>query len=396
LRQVGVIVFRRRRPDPAVPQPGKAKQLPALEHHPERLADPGPLLLLIKTIGGHQAPPPLERLPEGRPGYAMPDCALCTIFSYRLTKFRKQLILDSKPEPKRPMTVCIAAICEHDLIVVASDRMLSAGQVEFEPAPASNDKNFITKITQINAESTIMMLMAGATGFQTEIAKQMLLHIRAAEIQKKKQISVREAVDLYINFYNQEKAKKAANKFLAPLGIDFSAFHERKTEIQDETYYKLIDAMLDYSPQEIETETLITGIDADRSAHLYKLTNNIQSCHDATGFAAIGFGAVHAEFEFMRAGYSRIVPQQEAVWLTYFSKRKAEIAPGVGKMTDIYCLDRKEKKFKVLNELLIEANICALCDECEQNQRSAFMKAQNELKAFLEKKAKEIAEKHQN
>ena len=57
------------------------------------------------------------------------------------------------------MTVCVAAICGDSSIVGASDRMITAGDVEFEPPQ--------TKLW--NVSSSIAVMIAGDASLQMEI-----------------------------------------------------------------------------------------------------------------------------------------------------------------------------------------------------------------------------------
>ena len=57
----------RRRLDPFFPQAGETKRFATFQHHAERLPFPLAFLPLIKTVGGNQAAPMLERLAERIP-----------------------------------------------------------------------------------------------------------------------------------------------------------------------------------------------------------------------------------------------------------------------------------------------------------------------------------------
>jgi hypothetical protein len=57
------------------------------------------------------------------------------------------------------MTVCVAAMCDGYTILGASDRMLTAGDVQFEPQQS--------KLWAIT--SSIVAMVAGDSAFQTEI-----------------------------------------------------------------------------------------------------------------------------------------------------------------------------------------------------------------------------------
>ena len=123
-------------------------------------------------------------------------------------------------QKKRVLTTCISAICEHGLIVGASDRMVTAnrGEIEFELKTTSQGDNFPLKVTPLNSSKSIALMMAGDTSIQTEIALETMLAIEKSEKAGKKW-SVKEAVDLYIDSYNHLKSRLAESAVLAPLGL---------------------------------------------------------------------------------------------------------------------------------------------------------------------------------
>src|SRR6266853_1595139 len=58
-----------------------------------------------------------------------------------------------------PVTVCIAAICENGKLIGASDRMLTAGDIQFEPQQS--------KLVQLT--SSMVAMIAGDSALQAEI-----------------------------------------------------------------------------------------------------------------------------------------------------------------------------------------------------------------------------------
>ena len=60
------------------------------------------------------------------------------------------------------------------------------------------------------------------------------------------------------------------------------------------------------------------------------------------GFAAIGIGAWHARSKLMQSGYTGTFGYAAALALMYSAKRTAELAPGVGKTTDIALIFRNK------------------------------------------------------
>src|ERR1700735_2877590 len=67
------------------------------------------------------------------------------------------------------LTVCVAAICEDNIILGASDRMVTAGDVEFEPPQ--------TKVTFLT--SSIAVMIAGDASLQLEIMYEVRNEVQA-------------------------------------------------------------------------------------------------------------------------------------------------------------------------------------------------------------------------
>lgn len=81
---------------------------------------------------------------------------------------------------------------------------------------------------------------------------------------------------------------------------------------------------------------LLSGAD-ESGAHIYRIEDpGTSECFDSSiGFNAIGIGQDHAVLSLIGNKYTIKMDLNEATYLAYEAKRKAEIAPGVGKETDI-------------------------------------------------------------
>ena len=83
-----------------------------------------------------------------------------------------------------------------------------------------------------------------------------------------------------------------------------------------------------------DVSILITGLDP-QGAHIFVVDDGSPHCLDKVGFAAVGIGARHAESQFMLAGHSGLSQIPETLLLVFTAKRRAEVAPGVGRATDM-------------------------------------------------------------
>jgi len=107
-------------------------------------------------------------------------------------------------------------------------------------------------------------------------------------------------------------------------------------------------------------EVIIAGfdtIDGNEIARIYTIEGaGWERAWSGTGFCAIGIGAEHAEAEFAHALYTPRTNWIEAMRITFFAKKRAEEAPGVGPNTDLwYIIDQGPMYFppqsRVVQEL---------------------------------------------
>lgn len=224
--------------------------------------------------------------------------------------------------PRRPMTVCIAAMCTWQaatptqvpilMIVGASDRLITVGDIEFEP--------FQQKIYQFS--SHIVALVAGDSQAQISICD-----ATRARFAPHAPSSVEEAANVYAEELAKYRRKHAEAKYLMPIGLDVYNF--TSSPLAGQLAFDMTNARL-------EVETIITGMDSAGFHIFIVLDPGIVRCSDSVGFAAIGMGQRHAESAFMFQRYSRSWAYQRALLLTYVAKKRAEIAPGIGATTDFF------------------------------------------------------------
>jgi len=233
------------------------------------------------------------------------------------------------------VTVCVAGIAEKGILVGASDRMLTAGDVEFEPDQS--------KIWTFSA--SIVALVSGDAGIQSDLLKEVEKQVRLwINKDPKEWVRVRDVVDLYCKEYRLLLRKRAESALLYPLGLTLESFLAKQKEMSPELVIGLSDKLSTFEMAE-EAQTIFMGMDNDgpvgvsgeklNYAQLYVLDRDKFSWATTVGFAAIGIGKFHAESQFMIAGHSPSRPFHETVFQTYAAKKRAEVAPGVGKFTDM-------------------------------------------------------------
>jgi 20S proteasome alpha/beta subunit len=224
------------------------------------------------------------------------------------------------------MTVCISAIFDNSTIVGASDRMLTAGDIQFQPSQP--------KIWTLT--TSIVGMIAGDVGIHAEIFNKLYIDIRAhIDKNPKKWISVSEVAQTYSTYYHQLKFSKGENEVLFPLGLDRKSFIEEQNKLNPDLV-KMIAERLNRIVLP-DSGIIFTGID-ETGPHLYVVENGKVRCEDKVGFAAIGAGYWHADSHFMFSGFTPKTKLYKALQTTYFAKKKAEVAPGVGSETDMFII----------------------------------------------------------
>ncbi len=225
------------------------------------------------------------------------------------------------------MTVCIAAQSGR-MLVLASDRMLTGGDIQFEPAAPKTF--FIT--------NSIAVQFSGHSAFHAEVMGELqIVTNERVEREPKRWLTVQEVADLYVELRSQAKAKRAAAALLSPLGLTLETFTVRQAAMAPALVESLARDLVNFAVPEVHV--IVSGID-DRAGyprpHIICIHNGHQSVHNSVGFAAVGSGSRHAETLFMLQRYTPKVDLPEALLTVYSAKRDAEIAPGVGSETDIY------------------------------------------------------------
>jgi hypothetical protein len=122
------------------------------------------------------------------------------------------------------------------------------------------------------------------------------------------------------------------------------------------------------------------GVDTT-GGHIYVCDNGTITCQDAVGFASIGIGYWHANSQFMFGGHTKYKAMPETLLMTYFAKKRAEVAPGVGAQTDMLMIGPELGSYITIGE------------EPLQTLEQIWQKAQTKRKE-LEKEAQEEINKY--
>jgi hypothetical protein len=133
-----------------------------------------------------------------------------------------------------------------------------------------------------------------------------------------------------------------------------------------------------------EVSTIFAGLDTS-GAHIYSVRyDGILNCHDAVGFAAIGAGARHASSQFMLAKHGLTKPLADTLRLTYFAKKRSEVAPGVGEQTDMCLIGSQLGAFKFFNQKDDIRRLQALYSKALKDERKMEESAQAGIEQFVQ------------
>jgi hypothetical protein len=275
-----------------------------------------------------------------------------------------------------PVTVCIAARAEN-VIIGVSDRMLTSGDVQFEPYSGQ-------KIVPLT--NSIFIMTAGDAGLHALIANPVMQEIgNRVRADSKNWWLVREVADLFISQYNSVRNKRAEDAILRPLYLDQSSFIANQAILNDRLANDVAKELLNFGMPIISL--IVAGVDPT-GAHIYAIqhgdTGALEStCLDGVGFATIGSGSRHASSQFMFASHAWNSPLADTLFLSYYAKRKAEVAPGVGKGTDLVSvgpglatLDRINPE--VVRKLEVEYR------KVVRAETRGFSKARAEMKRYVD------------
>jgi ATP-dependent protease HslVU (ClpYQ) peptidase subunit len=269
------------------------------------------------------------------------------------------------------LTVCIAARAGN-VVVAASDRMLTAGDVQFEPTIGS-------KVVLLT--TSIFMMTAGDSAIQAEICSRVMktVHARILEASERWWL-VSEVADLYVLYYNEVRNKRASDIVLSPFSLDHKSFLSEQHMMNSELANNLAKELINYDLPPVET--IVAGTDP-AGTHIYTVSGNIVDCVDSIGFAAIGSGSRHASSQFMFARHAWNSPFADSLLLTYIAKRKAEVAPGVGIGTDMVTVGPGLGTFVKIGDHVI-ARLNEGYKEVIESETLAFSHAKEEIRSYVE------------
>jgi len=228
------------------------------------------------------------------------------------------------------MTVCIAAICVGTnpdqsvgrSVIVASDRMMTAGDTEYEPP----------RVKICFLRKNILILVAGEFPAHTEAISRVSEAFSADQSPSGIDIASR-----YGRHIADFKRRRAEHVFLSPFGLTMDTFLLRQSSMGGNI---VNDLHFQIQNHNLEVEAVVASVDGE-AANIYHIDQDgFVTTHNDSGFVSIGIGRSHASSQFMQLGYTNTWPFVAALSLVHLAKKTAEVAPGVGRATDIYVISK--------------------------------------------------------
>jgi hypothetical protein len=264
------------------------------------------------------------------------------------------------------------------MIIGASDSMLTAGDIQFEPS----------SVLKIQAFTNFAFMMtAGDAGLTAELVQDTGRQVRERVAAEPTNFwIIKDIADLYILNYNDAKLKRSEAHILAPLNLDRNKFLSEQAGLQEKFVDDIRKELVNFEMP--TTACIVAGIDPTGS-HIYTVIDDKYTCEDSVGFAAVGTGARHALSQLMLSGQSYMSSVEDTMLSLYIAKRRSEIAPGVGKVTQMVSVG-PDHGFGPMPDVLMQK-----LDEEYQRivgaEREVFAKAQGEVKRYVEELAKQAA-----
>lgn len=241
------------------------------------------------------------------------------------------------------MTVCVAARCSAGAVFGIADRMITSGDIQFEPTHTHK---------AIAVTTSIVAMTAGDATYSVDIMERVRLEVSQHLIDHPAVwMGVRQIAEMYVKHRNEIKLERAEANLLAPLGLNRHSFITNQQMLTPELANRLTTEMINFAMPSVSA--ILTGVDPTGS-HIYVVRDQNISCHDSVGFAAIGSGARHAESQFMFERHSYQSSLSDTLLRTYSAKRRAEVAPGVGRSVDMFTIGPPLGSFTAIRQDVID------------------------------------------
>ena len=226
------------------------------------------------------------------------------------------------------MTICIAGICDSqngfaNKAIAVADRMITAGDTEFEQVAFSK----IDKLTE-----NCVAVTAGSALAHTELFK-----ATRAKFTGTPRPPITDIIQELKSNYVRLRTIRAEEQYFKPLGLTVANFLTNQRSL-DSTLVIRLSRQLEEARYggRAGLRIVVAGVDT-AGGHVHCVFDPGSSeCFDAIGYCSIGSGERHADFTLIINDYNIALSTKKALYLMYEAKKRAELAPGVGRIyTDV-------------------------------------------------------------
>lgn len=222
------------------------------------------------------------------------------------------------------MTICIAALYENGKgCVLASDQMTTA----HFPIGYEFENEEVKKIIKIRETTVAYLLAAGDVLFANEVLEAVRKDVDAKGITATPIIA-----ELFRQHYQNVRKQHIIRNELEPRGLTIQSYYEGQQRLVQPVVMMIDNALKSSNPR---TELIVAGF-GEVCCSVFSIMNpGDLFCHDAIGFAAVGSGGPHALYSLIESGYKKSMDGKTVYELVEKAKRRSEVAPGVGRGTEI-------------------------------------------------------------
>jgi 20S proteasome alpha/beta subunit len=236
----------------------------------------------------------------------------------------------SEPKGGRGVTQIIGALCDKGRAVVGvSDRMISGLFMAYEPP--------MMKVRQLTHKAVV--LTAGNPATIPEVVDRVAAYVDTNEVK----VVAKMVRALGDSFQQARKRHIEANVLAKHAGVTgFDMWHERQQKMDPRLVAWVNGQVSDFG---LGLTLLVLGIDPSGWAHIHRINDAVvDDCYDMQGYCCEGVGTMHATTTFVRHGYHPDMSITDALYIAFEAKKMAELAPGVGKATDVLLIDKHGTK----------------------------------------------------
>jgi 20S proteasome alpha/beta subunit len=245
--------------------------------------------------------------------------------------------------------------------------MITAGNIQYEP--------FLTKIW--NVTPSIAVLAAGDINIQALVFGALYKEIAETLKQNQNQLfSVKEVAVLYHKKYAEEKKNAIERKYLSQYGLTMKSLYIKRDPSDSPLLSKIDIEVAQFSDFD-DFESLIIGIDED-GPHIFSVDKDGIMDHDVEGFAARGIGMNHAESYLMVNKYTPNSPAGNALMHIHRAKKYAEVAPNVGRETDIIAIGPQ-----IGFSLRLPDDLISCLDKCYRKYENSLKKEDKKYEQLI-------------